>query len=136
MRIEFTKGQGTGNDFVIIQADNLELTETQVRFLCDRNFGVGANGLLIVTRSESHPEARHLLQEEPNATWFMDYRNADGSIAEMCGNGIRVFARYLIEHGLAEIVDGSTLPIATRAGVKDVTATAGGFAVDLGSFHP
>lgn len=135
MRIEFTKGQGTGNDFVIIQADNLELTETQVRFLCDRNFGVGANGLLIVTRSESHPEARHLLQEEPNATWFMDYRNADGSIAEMCGNGIRVFARYLIEHGLAEIVDGSTLPIATRAGVKDVTATAGGFAVDLGSFQ-
>lgn len=136
MRIDFTKGQGTGNDFVIVRDDNglLGLSENQVRFLCDRNFGVGADGLLLVTRSESHPEAGQMLSEEPAATWFMDYRNADGSVAEMCGNGIRVFARYLLEHGLAEISDGSTLPIATRAGIKDVTQTAGGFAVDLGGF--
>jgi diaminopimelate epimerase len=136
MRIEFTKGQGTGNDFVIVRDDagTLGLTDVQVRFLCDRNFGVGADGLLLVTRSENHPEGAKLLAEEPMATWFMDYRNADGSIAEMCGNGIRVFARYLLEHALAEIVDGSTLPIATRAGVKDLTLAAGGFAVDLGAF--
>jgi diaminopimelate epimerase len=136
MRIEFTKGQGTGNDFVIVRDDagTLGLSDIQVRFLCDRNFGIGADGLLLVTRSENHPEGEKLLAEEPMATWFMDYRNADGSIAEMCGNGIRVFARYLLEHGLAEIVDGSTLPIATRAGVKDLTLAAGGFAVDLGAF--
>jgi diaminopimelate epimerase len=64
----------------------------------------------------------------------MDYRNADGSDAEMCGNGIRVFARYLLDNGLTELTPGSTLPIATRAGVKDLTATATGFAVDLGLF--
>jgi diaminopimelate epimerase len=62
----------------------------------------------------------------------MDYRNRDGFKAEMCGNGIRVFARFLIENSLAEITPGSTLPIATRAGVKDLTQTATGFAVDLG----
>jgi diaminopimelate epimerase len=136
MRVDFTKGQGTGNDFLLVRDDTgeLGLSDTQVRFLCDRNFGVGADGLLIATRSDSHPEARQMLAEEPAATWFMDYRNADGSIAEMCGNGIRVFARYLLSHGLAEIPEGSTLPIATRAGVKDVTQSAGGFAVDLGRF--
>jgi diaminopimelate epimerase len=62
----------------------------------------------------------------------MDYRNADGSKGEMCGNGARVFARYLLENKLAELFDGSTLPIATRAGIKDITQTANGFAVDLG----
>jgi diaminopimelate epimerase len=62
----------------------------------------------------------------------MDYRNADGSKGEMCGNGARVFARYLLENELAELIDGSTLPIATRAGIKDITQTANGFAVDLG----
>jgi diaminopimelate epimerase len=62
----------------------------------------------------------------------MDYYNADGSTAEMCGNGIRVFARYLLDRGLASITDGGTLPIGTRDGVKDITKSANGFAVDLG----
>ena len=137
MIIEFTKGQGTGNDFLIVRDDagELNLDELQIRYLCDRNFGVGADGLLIATRSEHHPEARAMLAEEPAAEWFMDYRNADGSKAEMCGNGIRVFAQYLLKHGLAELPEGSTLPIATRAGIKDLTRSAGGFAVDLGAFQ-
>lgn len=136
MLIEFTKGQGTGNDFVIVRDDegSLNLDDTQVRYLCDRNFGIGADGLLLVTKTQQNAEVASLLGEEPDAIWFMDYRNADGSKAEMCGNGIRVFARYLLEHGLAEIPDGGTLPIATRAGIKDVTRAATGFAVDLGSF--
>jgi len=137
MIIEFTKGQGTGNDFLIVRDDagELNLDELQIRYLCDRNFGVGADGLLIATRSENHPEAQAMLAEEPAAEWFMDYRNADGSKAEMCGNGIRVFAQYLLKHGLATLPEGSTLPIATRAGIKDLTRSAGGFAVDLGPFQ-
>jgi diaminopimelate epimerase len=87
--------------------------------------------LILVTRTENS-EVAHLLHDEPNAEWFMDYRNRDGSKAEMCGNGIRVFARYLTSRGLASIVGGSTLPVATRAGVKDLTSTSTGFAVDLG----
>lgn len=133
MNIDFTKGHGTGNDFVLI-ADfdgTLDLDEEQIQLICDRHFGIGADGLILVTKTENS-EVAHLLHDEPNAEWFMDYRNADGSKAEMCGNGIRVFARYLTARGLAQIIDGSTLPVATRAGVKDLTSTATGFAVDLG----
>ena len=136
MNIAFTKGQGTGNDFILVldEAGQLALTPSQVAKMCDRNFGIGADGLIRVTPTAKSPEVSHLLEEEPLATWFMDYRNADGSDAEMCGNGIRVFARYLLDNGLTELTPGSTLPIATRAGVKDLTATATGFAVDLGLF--
>jgi diaminopimelate epimerase len=133
MNIEFTKGHGTGNDFVLIADFDgvLDLTEEQIQLICDRHFGIGADGLILVTKTENS-EVAHLLHDEPNAEWFMDYRNADGSKAEMCGNGIRVFARYLTSRGLASIIDGSTLPVATRAGVKDLTSTSTGFAVDLG----
>jgi diaminopimelate epimerase len=65
----------------------------------------------------------------------MDYYNKDGSAAEMCGNGIRVFAKYLLDRGLAEIIDGGTLPVGTRDGVKDITKSANGFAVDLGRWR-
>ena len=133
MNIDFTKGHGTGNDFVLIADFDgiLDLDEEQIQLICDRHFGIGADGLILVTRTENS-EVAHLLHDEPNAEWFMDYRNADGSKAEMCGNGIRVFARYLTTRGLAKIIDGSTLPVATRAGVKDLTSTSTGFAVDLG----
>ncbi|WP_417508503.1 diaminopimelate epimerase [Microbacterium sp.] len=132
--VAFTKGHGTGNDFVIIADPDgeLELTADQVAALCDRHFGIGADGVLRVVRSASIPEGSAALAEEPAAEWFMDYRNADGSIAEMCGNGIRVFAHYLVRSGLATIEPGSTLPIGTRAGVRDVTASADGYQVDLG----
>jgi len=136
-RVAFTKGHGTGNDFVIIADPDgaLELRPEQVAALCDRNFGIGADGVLRVVRSKHLPEGRAQLTEEPAAEWFMDYRNADGSLAEMCGNGIRVFAKFLLEHGHAVLEPGSTLPIATRAGVRDVTRSAGGFQVDLGRWR-
>lgn len=135
--VRFTKGQGTGNDFILIEnLDNqLSLGEAQIARLCDRHFGIGADGLILVTRTQSDPDVSQLLLEEPSAEWFMDYRNADGSKAEMCGNGARVFARYLVEKKLAVIEDGRTLAIATRAGIRDLTAAAVGFAVDLGEFR-
>lgn len=133
MAIQFTKGHGTGNDFVLVldRVGQLDLSEAEIRKICDRNFGIGADGLIVV-RPTKGSEVESLLSEEPEAKWFMDYRNRDGSKAEMCGNGIRVFARYLLEHSLADIPQGSTLPVATRAGIKDLTQTATGFAVDLG----
>lgn len=136
MSIQFTKGHGTGNDFVLVldKVGQLDLSEPEIRKICDRNFGIGADGLIVV-RPTAGSEVEGLLSEEPGATWFMDYRNRDGSKAEMCGNGIRVFARFLLEHSLAEIPAGSTLPVATRAGIKDLTQTATGFAVDLGPWR-
>ena len=135
MSINFTKGHGTGNDFVIIldEVGQLDFSELEIQQLCDRNFGVGADGLIVV-RPTKGSEVESLLADESGATWFMDYRNRDGSKAEMCGNGIRVMARYLVDNELVKIEQGSTLPIATRAGLKDLTATANGFAVDLGLF--
>ncbi|MEV4667105.1 diaminopimelate epimerase [Microbacterium sp. LWO12-1.2] len=135
--VAFTKGHGTGNDFIIIaDADGeLDLSPEQVAVLCDRHFGIGADGVLRVVRSSAIPEGAAILAEEPDAEWFMDYRNADGSIAEMCGNGIRVFVHFLLRSGLAEIEPGSTLPIGTRAGVRDVTKSESGYQVDLGRWR-
>lgn len=135
--VAFTKGHGTGNDFVIIADPDgaLDLTSDQVAALCDRNFGIGADGVLRVVRSAAIADGAASLAEEPDAEWFMDYRNADGSLAEMCGNGIRVFAHYLLWAGLAVIEAGSTLPIGTRAGVRDVTRSENGYQVDLGRWR-
>jgi diaminopimelate epimerase len=97
--IEFLKGHGTENDFVLLPDPTgmLELTASRVRALCDRRRGLGADGVLRVL-----PGA--LVADAPPGTspggWFMDHRNADGSVAEMCGNGLRVFARYLTDAGL------------------------------------
>jgi diaminopimelate epimerase len=112
--MKFVKGHGTGNDFVILNdPDNaLDLTPELVAKLCDRHRGIGADGVLRVVRSAKHPDA---VGYAADAEWFMDYRNADGSIAEMCGNGVRVFSRFLVAHELAAAADG--LPVATRAGV-------------------
>jgi diaminopimelate epimerase len=136
-KIAFTKGHGTGNDFVLLldPSGELALSKAQIAKICDRHFGIGADGLIRVVKSEYISEGREILKEEPNAVWFMDYYNADGSAAEMCGNGIRVFARYLLDRDLAQIVDGSTLPVGTRDGVKDITKSANGFAVDLGRWR-
>lgn len=110
--IEFLKGHGTQNDFVLLPdpAGRLELTEAKVAALCDRHRGLGADGVLRVVRAAA-------LDVESAGEWFMDYRNADGSIAEMCGNGTRVFARYLVESGLE--TEGEFV-IGTRAGDRPV----------------
>jgi diaminopimelate epimerase len=132
--LAFTKGHGTGNDFVLVldSEGELSLTSKQIAKICDRHFGIGADGFIRVVKSSKLPEGKEILVTEPAALWFMDYYNADGSAAEMCGNGIRVFARYLLDRGLAKIEGGSTLAVGTRAGVKDLTQGSNGFAVDLG----
>jgi len=126
--VRFVKGQGTGNDFVIVPDPDgdLELTPELVRALCDRRFGVGADGVLRVVLAAAEPAAA-----APGAArWFMDYRNADGSIAEMCGNGLRVFGRYLVDAGYER---PGLIPVATRAGVRiaDVPAE-GDVTVEMG----
>jgi len=96
--MQFAKGHGTENDFVILPdpGGQRELTAAFTARLCDRRAGIGADGVLRVVRASAGPAP----DQAGRAEWFMDYRNADGSIAEMCGNGLRVFARYLLEHGL------------------------------------
>ncbi|WP_369172829.1 diaminopimelate epimerase [Streptomyces sp. R28] len=115
-RIAFLKGHGTENDFVIVPdpENTIDLPPAAVAALCDRRAGIGGDGLLHVVRSAAHPEAKDMAAE---AEWFMDYRNGDGSVAEMCGNGVRVFARYLQRAGHAAEGD---LAVATRGGVKTV----------------
>ena len=129
--IAFTKGHGTGNDFVIVPDDDaaLDLSAAQVAALCDRRFGIGGDGILRVVRSARIAEGA----ASGDAEWFMDYRNADGSAAEMCGNGTRVFAKYLVDTGRADI-DAAPLRIGTRAGIKTLTRSDLGFEVDLGVF--
>src|SRR5699024_11275476 len=111
--IEFLKGHGTQNDFVVLPdaEARLELGERRVAALCDRRRGLGADGVLRVVR----PAA---LGMDSDAAWFMDYRNADGSVAEMCGNGVRLFARYLAVSGL---VGSEPFLVGTRAGDRRVT---------------
>ncbi|MGW7050349.1 diaminopimelate epimerase [Streptomyces sp. NPDC054887] len=127
-QIAFLKGHGTENDFVIVpDPDNaVDLPPSLVARLCDRRAGIGGDGVLHVVRSAAHPEARPMAGE---AEWFMDYRNGDGSVAEMCGNGVRVFARYLQHAGL---VGEGDLAVATRGGVKHVHIAKPGADGDLG----
>jgi diaminopimelate epimerase len=136
--LQFTKGQGTGNDFILfLDADGTnDLSANEVAELCDRNFGIGADGVIRVVKSSSLPDGAASLAEEASAEWFMDYRNADGSIAEMCGNGIRVFARFLTEKGLVDLPETRVLHVGTRAGVRDIQRNKAGFVVDMGRWRP
>jgi diaminopimelate epimerase len=133
--MRFAKGHGTGNDFLILPDPDgaMAVPPNLVARLCDRRTGLGADGILRVVRVRAAGDAVPGGAAGPAgaAEWFMDYRNADGSIAEMCGNGIRVFARYLLDHGLAE---GPDLAVATRAGLRLVRAEPGGeYTVDMGA---
>jgi diaminopimelate epimerase len=104
--INFSKLNGQGNDFIIINGieNNYDLSEELISSMCDRHFGIGADGLIIVRKSDS-------------ADFFMDYYNHDGSKAEMCGNGIRCMAVFIIEYGLWK---NKNLKIDTRSGIKSI----------------
>jgi diaminopimelate epimerase len=113
-----------------------DLTAAAAARLCDRRAGIGADGVLRVVRIAALPgsaqpgSAKTGSAQTGPAEWFMDYRNADGSIAEMCGNGVRVFARYLLEHGLAA---GPSFAVATRSGIRQVRVEPDGqIAVEMG----
>ncbi len=135
MGYPFLKGHGTENDFVLLPDHDgtihgdLSAPEMaqRVRALCDRRGGIGGDGVLRVVRSQA-PEA----PEAPEAEhWFMDYRNADGSVAQMCGNGIRLFVRHLVDEGLAEA--SGPIPVDTRDGIKVLTVDGDLITADLGS---
>ncbi|MFZ3475924.1 diaminopimelate epimerase [Streptomyces sp. 4.24] len=119
--VPFAKGHGAGNDFLILDDPDglLDLTPAQTIRLCDRRRGIGADGLLRLVRSHAAPEAFAMAR---GAEWFMDYRNADGSLGQMCGNGARVLARYLTATGRHT---GGPLTLATRAGIRELTVAAG-----------
>ena len=135
--LKFSKGHGTGNDFVLLADPNgtLSITPEQVAALCDRHRGVGGDGLIRAVPSRLLPEGQELLTGHPDAEWFMDYRNGDGSLSEMCGNGVRVFVHFLIAEGLVELPAGESLTIGTRGGAKAIVRTAAGYAVDMGSWE-
>ena len=105
-----TYGHGTHNDFVILfDPDNqLDISAPQVAAMCNRTSGIGADGMIRIIKGD-------------DGKWFMDYRNADGSIAEMCGNGIRVMARYLVAKGHQR---EGIFAIDTRAGIKHLRVPA------------
>lgn len=114
-QVIFAKGHGTENDFVVLPDPDgrRDLTASVVAALCDRRRGLGADGVLRVVTAGA-AVAAGILDRLPDGVgpddWFMDYRNADGSVAQMCGNGVRVFAHYLRSSGLesrAEFVVGS-----------------------------
>lgn len=130
----FLKGHGTQNDFVLLPDHEGQvhgsLPAGRVRALCDRRSGLGADGVLRVIRSSA------LAEREPGigleSEWFMDYRNADGSVSEMCGNGVRVFALHLLEEGL--VPAGEPIRVGSRDGVKVVTVEPDGqLTVDMGT---
>ncbi|TFC97792.1 MULTISPECIES: diaminopimelate epimerase [Cryobacterium] len=133
----FTKGHGTGNDFVLFSDPDgqIDLTPSQIRAVCDRRFGIGADGIIRAVRSKNLAAGADALAEDDGAEWFMDYWNADGTVSEMCGNGIRVYTRFLVEQGLASLDRGETLSIGTRGGVRDVQRGAAGYQVDLGRWR-
>lgn len=121
------KAHATGNDFVVyLDEDGMhEPTADEVRFLCDRHFGIGGDGLIRL----AHPQAVSDVNERQiadcaagDADWFMDYRNADGSLAEMCGNGTRAITLFAQRQSIADQPGGTPFHLGTRAGVKVLTS--------------
>lgn len=93
MKIDFTKMNGLGNDFIMIDDmdDSLRLTEKEVADICDRHFGVGGDGVILVRPSKHEDRAA-----------YMHYINSDGTLAQMCGNGVRCFAKWLVDHNIVD----------------------------------
>ncbi len=142
MSYPFLKGHGTENDFVLLPdhdgSVHGDLSRERVRALCDRRAGIGGDGVLRVIRTSAldseiewgSASAGESVETSLETEWFMDYRNSDGSFSEMCGNGIRVFARHLMEEGL--VPADRPVRIGTGAGVKTVTRAGEIYTADMG----
>lgn len=133
----FLKGHGTQNDFVLLPdpdgSRHAQLAAERVRALCDRRAGIGGDGVIRVVPTAAPDVADEVRGQD--AAWFMDYRNADGSVSEMCGNGVRVLGRHLAVEGLVD--PAGPVPVATRDGVKVLTFAdgdpRGAITVDMGT---
>lgn len=137
MTLRFTKGHGTQNDFVLIPDldGTRDLTPAEVGLLADRRAGIGGDGVIRVVPTAAAAE-ESVRAQAGEAEWFMDYRNADGSLAQMCGNGTRVFAAWLRREGL---IGAGETAIATRAGVRRVRMAGDEVVTHMGSWrlvHP
>jgi diaminopimelate epimerase len=133
MLLQFVKGHGTENDFVLLPDPDGSTgppSAELVRALCDRRAGIGADGVIRVVRTTAADDPA-AVAARAEAEWFMDYANADGSLSEMCGNGVRVLGRYLVDR--QGIDPARPLPVATRAGVKVLTFAGERITVDMGS---
>ncbi len=130
MELEFVKLHGLGNDFVFVDdfSREIELSQEQVALLCDRHFGIGGDGVILVRPSE-----------RPECAAYMHYINSDGTLAQMCGNGVRCFAKYLVDRGFVQAGEGQFVadtlagpkPISFETDATDKMTTA---TVDMG--HP
>jgi diaminopimelate epimerase len=137
MTYPFLKGHGTENDFVLLPDHDGtvhgDLQPERVAALCDRRAGIGGDGVLRVIRTAAL--GGEWAGQGEQAEWFMDYRNSDGSFSEMCGNGVRVFARHLVDAGLVDAEQARTegIPVGTRAGLKVVRVDGDAITADMGS---
>ena len=113
MELQFAKMHGLGNDFVVFEdlTGEIDLSPEAVAWFCDRNFGIGADGLILVRPATT-----------PGADFSMAYYNSDGSVAEMCGNGIRCFAKYVVDRGLVP-ADRNQIVVETLGGPKPIEIT-------------
>jgi len=113
VELSFTKMHGLGNDFIVIddRAEELDFAPEAVEWFCDRNFGIGADGLMLI---------RPATVEEADFSWW--FRNSDGSVAEMCGNGIRCFAKYVVDHALIP-ADQDAVTVETAIGLMHISVT-------------
>ena len=136
--LKITRGHATGNDFVLFSDPTgaIDLTNAECAVLTGAIHGGGADGVIRAVRSEHIPGGMALLETDPDAEWFMDHRNPDGTSAELCGNALRVFVAFLMAEGLVALTHGDRIAIATRDGVKDVQVGSNGvFRVDLGRWR-
>ena len=131
---ELIKGHATLNDFLMLVDPSCEVAVSgaDIAAVCDRHGGIGADGIVRVVRTTALPGAGAFAASVPEAEWFMDYYNADGSVAEMCGNATRLFAHVLDSEGLRPIADGESVTIGTRGGARTVTRLGNLWTVDMG----
>ena len=131
---ELIKGHATLNDFLMLVDPSCEVAVSgaDITAVCDRHGGIGADGFVRVVRTTALPGAGAFAASVPEAEWFLDYYNADGSVAEMCGNATRLFAHVLDSEGLRPIADGESVTIGTRGGARTVTRLGDLWTVDMG----
>lgn len=141
--VSFAKAHATGNDFVMLSdpEGSLQITSELVRAVCDRQQGIGADGLIRAVPARLSDEVAPSREGGPDRgsevtrtedMWFMDYWNSDGSVAEMCGNGVRAFAHFLQAEGCVDLAEGEEITIVTRAGERTVRRVAEGYATGMG----